>query len=198
MRIRIHQIAALVLASQAWASDRFPVEAEFKAVDGMAHECPESWAWATPDQGLILYGGRTEHGYRVCPWLAEATRQPFCRTFDAPVRAACGHREQVLLLLANGDIHRVNNALIGSDGDFLPAYHPVSPVQLKAAWLPDEDCDPAGGLPEVFAIGSDGGFVHFDGKAWRPLDELPEIGIAGQALADHATAFIQTTNSAGE
>lgn len=132
-----------------------------------------SKVWAAPDLSLVLYGGSVANAYRVCPWVPGAETQPFCRHFTAPMLGACERGDEVQLVLANGEIYRVNNALIGSDGGFEPAFRPDTPTFLKAAWLPDTGCPAEGVLAEVFAIGVQGDLLHFNGAGWRPVNKLP-------------------------
>jgi hypothetical protein len=149
-----------------WNGDSWnPVVTEEDAV-------PFAQAWASPDHQFFMYGLVESGVYRLCPRLTGAPRQPFCRKFPAALLAACGEGELITLWLANGEIHRVNHALIRPDGKFDPLFEPPRPRQLREAWLPDQTCDPEVGLPEVFAVGENG-LVHFVDMAWRSLDERP-------------------------
>lgn len=125
-------------------------------------------AWASPDELLVLYTSGTD-GNRVCPWIPDAYRQPFCRQFNAPMRGACGNHETIHLVLANGEIHRVNDALLGKDGQFGPIYQPDEPLELKFAWVPEKTCAPDR-IPEVYAVDVSSGLVHFNGRSWQAMD----------------------------
>jgi hypothetical protein len=127
-----------------------------------------SQVWASPDQGLVLYGASDGQSHQVCPWLPQTMQQPFCRAFPSPLLGACGYRNELHIILANGSIHRVSSALIGTDGGFEPVFSPQKSILLKAAWMPVQDCVAEFGLPEVFAISEDNAFLHFDGKHWEP------------------------------
>ncbi|MDX1461221.1 MAG: hypothetical protein R3348_09220 [Xanthomonadales bacterium] len=133
---------------------------------------PFAQAWASPNHQFFMYGLDESGAYRLCPRLKNVSRQPFCRKFPAALLAACGDGDLITLLLANGEIHRVNDALIRPDGSFEPVFRPHGLHRLRAAWFPDEGCDPRGGLPEMFAAGENG-LMHFVDKAWRSLGERP-------------------------
>lgn len=139
----------------------------------LALEKPEltySKVWTSPNRRLVLYGGSGNGAHWVCPWIPGADRQPFCRRFKSPMRAACGGDNDVLVVFASGAIYRVNNAVLGFDGRFEPAYAEKTPLQLKTAWLPAIGCDLNAGLPEVFAIDAQKGPLHFTHRSWHPLD----------------------------
>lgn len=123
--------------------------------------------WISQDRRLILYGTDMKGVNRVCPWIPGAEKQPFCRRFEAALRAVCGRGDEFVVVLANGELHRVNSAMIGKDGGFEPAFRPPSPLDLKAVWLPDPACDSRDGLPQAFALQADRSLAHFDGTAWR-------------------------------
>ena len=125
----------------------------------------------SPDQQLILYAGNRDGVYRVCPWVSGAPRQPFCRRFESRLVGACGIADDIIIVLASGDIHRVNYALVNAGGNFEPAYDHPDTLQLTAALLPEPDClsgDEA--LPNIFAINAASELMQFDGEAWRVLD----------------------------
>ena len=126
--------------------------------------------WVSPDQQLISYAGSRDGVYRVCPWVSGAARQPFCRRFESRLVGACGIGSDIIIVLASGDIHRVNYALVNADGDFEPAYDHPDTLQLTAALLPEPDCLSADGiLPNIFAINVVSELMQFDGGAWRVL-----------------------------
>ena len=74
--------------------------------------------WSAPDRGLVLYHGYEADSRKVCPQVTDVDRQPFCRTFEAEVLGACGFPEELQLVLANGEVYRVNSALLGAGGSF--------------------------------------------------------------------------------
>ncbi len=140
-----------------------PVVRESKAVT-------YSQAWISPVKALVLYGGKLHGEFRLCSWMPGAAVQAFCRRFDAPMRAACGDVDEIFIVLANGDVHRVNSALIGKNGSFDPVYHPPTPMNLTKAWFPNQACDSRYGFPRAFAGETNGRMMNFDGVAWRALD----------------------------
>lgn len=128
-----------------------------------------SHAWASPDELLVIYTNG-EDGRQACPWIPDAMRQPFCRTFKAPVLGACGDHKTVYLVLANGDIHRVNDALQGKDGHFAAVYANDQALELKSAWLPKRGCEGLEELPRVYAVDVEGDLMQFDGQGWKIMD----------------------------
>lgn len=125
--------------------------------------------WASSDQQLVLFGINKGNFYRVCPRFLGKTRQPFCRQFSSELINACGNHDRVVLVMANGDIHEVNDALMGLDGDFEPLIHPESPVHVRSAFFAGQGCGSHDRLPEVMAIRPNGEWVHFDGLDWQPI-----------------------------
>ena len=118
---------------------------------------------------ITLYSSNIDGIHQICPQVADAGRQPFCRKFNSPMLDACGNGDMIFLVLANGDIHHVNNALIGIDGGFNAAFHSDQPLQLHSAWMPKQKCGLKSGLPQVLAIDGHGSVMHFDGKTWQPM-----------------------------
>lgn len=129
----------------------------------------ESILWSAPDQGLVLYRGQETNRYEICPRVPGMQRQPFCRTFKAPVLSACGLQDGLQLVLANGDVHQLNSALLGSGGSFEPAHRPVRPLTLVEAWIPGDTQRPGVGLNDVLAVGPRGDLWHFDGEGWLQI-----------------------------
>jgi hypothetical protein len=125
--------------------------------------------WSTPENDLHLSFGRNVSTHVVCPHLPGSDHQPFCREFTADLLSVCGHRAALQLVLANGEVHRVNEALIGIDGSFEPAHRPDQPLDLASAWLPGEECDLAQESPEVVAKDTAGQLWLFDGNAWQVI-----------------------------
>ncbi len=125
-------------------------------------------AWASPDELLVLYAGGADTN-TVCPWIPDAIHQPFCRLFKAPMLGACGDHETIHLVLANGEIYRLNDALLGKDGQFGPVYRPDEHLELESASFAGETCLPDQ-LPQIYAADTDGGLVRFDGRSWRAVD----------------------------
>jgi len=128
--------------------------------------------WASHDQQLILLGTSEADMHRVCPWLQGHRRQPFCRQFNSPMKAACGSSERVLIVLKNGDIHQVNQALIGQGGIFEPVFHPAIPLELESIWIQDSHCESGSSLPDIYALATLGNLLRFDGHSWQ------EFGLA--------------------
>lgn len=125
--------------------------------------------WATPANDLQLSFGRDESAHVVCPHVPGSAHQPFCRAFAADLLGVCGHRNALKLVLANGELHRVDSALIGIDGSFEPAHRPEQPLDLRRAWLPGEECELTEDLPEVVATDRVGQLWLFDGSAWQAI-----------------------------
>jgi hypothetical protein len=148
---------------------------------GLLFCCLPAWAdssqgnptrlWSAPDKELVLYIDSEAGGYSICPRMHDMTRQPFCRAFDAPVLGACGLSDRLQLVLSNGEVHRVNSALIGTNGGFEPAHRPKQPLDLVKAWMPEEICDTSAGLSNIMAVGSSGSLWHFDGQNWQQISE---------------------------
>ena len=130
--------------------------------------------WVSPDRQVILYAGSRDGVHRVCPWLSGAARQPFCRRFESRLVGACGLGDDIIIVLASGDIHRVNYALVNAGGNFEPAYDHPDTLQLTAALLPEPNCLSGDGkLPDIFAINAANQWLQFNGEAWRLQDVGP-------------------------
>jgi hypothetical protein len=123
--------------------------------------------WATPENDLLLHISVDQDSHLVCPHVPGSEHQPFCREFAADLLSVCGHRDALQLVLANGEVHRVNSALIGIDGSFEPTHRPDQPLDLASAWLPGEECDLAKESPDVVAMDTAGQLWLFDGNAWQ-------------------------------
>ena len=125
--------------------------------------------WSAQDRGLVLYQGRKNDGREVCPRVPGMLHQPFCRTFKAPVLGARGLLEGLQLVLANGDVHQLDSALLGVGGSFEPAHRPVHPLDLAEAWIPEPVRQPGQGLNEVLAVATSGDLWHFNGQHWQQI-----------------------------
>ena len=118
---------------------------------------------------MVLFETRQEGFYRVCPLVPDLKRQPFCRRFESAMLGACKNGGEVFIVLANGELHHVNNALIGVDGGYEPVFRPDEPLQLDSVWLPYKNCRFQAHLPEVFAISQGHSVLHFTGEQWEPV-----------------------------
>ena len=136
---------------------------------------PGLWSgiWASSDRQLVLLSRSDLQSHSVCPRLIDEQTQPFCRQFSSPMVNACGDGDQVVIVLANGDIHRVNNALIGIHGDFEPVHRSSGPSDLIEAWFPGENCNFEERLPPIVAVEATGRIWHFDGANWGQLSSNP-------------------------
>ena len=79
------------------------------------------------------------------------------------------------MVLANGDIHRVNRFLIGPRGELQPQHRPAAPADFLEAWIPHAACKQRNSLPPVFAISQGKVPWHFDGTHWSAMP-LPHTG----------------------
>ncbi|MDX1571201.1 MAG: hypothetical protein R3200_12015 [Xanthomonadales bacterium] len=130
--------------------------------------------WSSPEKDVVFYGQRRDGFETVCPYLPGKHDQPFCRRFDARFIGACGHSDAINLVLANGDIHRVNNAVLDPEGRFVPVYEQPAPLDLAATWFPDPNCG-VQHAPEVMAVNGGREIWRFDGRGW---------GAVGEAVVD--------------
>lgn len=124
--------------------------------------------WASPEADVVLYGRRHDGFDQVCPYLRGKDDQPFCRRFKSRFIGACGHSDDITLVLANGDIHRVNNAVLDPEGRFAPLYRHPATLELTAAWFPEPDCDAARTL-RVVAVNARRELWAFDGRGWLEM-----------------------------
>ena len=122
--------------------------------------------WISEDGALTVYRGNGGQRHRLCPRFADQNPQPFCRDFSADVLGICGSGNVLLLVLADGSLHRVNRALIGVDGGFEPAYRPMLPMLLRHARLSESHCEAERTLPSIDAVAADGTAARFDGRHW--------------------------------
>lgn len=165
-------LAVLLLVSAGvYAGARSAGNGEERPKDSASQPESESYSaeWTSSDEQLVLLSRVEAERQEVCPHLANERRQPFCRQFGSPMVDACGDHQQIVIVLANGDLHRVNSALIGKDGDFEPAYESSGPVHLVKAWFPGEDCNTLERLPVVMAVEATGRIWHFDGARWNAV-----------------------------
>jgi hypothetical protein len=126
--------------------------------------------WSSPEQKLALFGGHVDGAYWVCPRIDGRARQPLCRRFSGTVVAICDQGEEILMVLSDGDIHRVDYALIDADGQFKPVYHHSDVLDLVDAWLPGSTCASGDPLPQILALNRDSTLLHFDRRTWRQVD----------------------------
>jgi hypothetical protein len=134
--------------------------------------------WATPDRTLILLRGGEGDDFRICPKVKGSNHQPFCRLFRTRVLGVCGFAEELQLVLANGEVHHVNQALIGVDGSFEPSHRPEQAMELARVWMPEESCFRGDGFNHVLAVTASGKLWHFDGKGWRRINGH-RVGLLG-------------------
>lgn len=126
--------------------------------------------WTSETREVSLFSSHTEVGNWICPRVHGNTRQPLCRRFGGQVVATCGEDDELLIVLSNGDIHRVNYALLSGDGRFTPLYHQSLDLELVEAWLPISTCNDDAKLPVIFAVSSDRALMQFDTLNWKILD----------------------------
>ena len=126
--------------------------------------------WTSARGMVSLYSSRAAVGNWICPRIEGRTRQPLCRRFSGQVVAACGEDDGLLIVLSDGDIHRVNYALISDDGRFVPLYHQSQYLKLVDAWLPKSTCISDARLPVIFAVSSESTLMRFDTTNWQNLD----------------------------
>jgi hypothetical protein len=125
--------------------------------------------WVSRDQAFSLKAGtNTEDGW-VCPQILGHAEQPFCRRFSAAVVGACQRGESLQIVLADGDIHQVDHALIGTAGSFTPAHHREHALSLRDAWFPEGTCGAGAVMAQVVALDDSGKLMHFDGAHWRKV-----------------------------
>ena len=134
--------------------------------------------WAAPDRSLVLFQSGGEAEFRICPEVRGVNHQPFCRRFEVPVLGACGLTSDLRLVLANGEIHHVNQALIGVDGDFEPSHRPKQAMELARVWIPQELCFPGDEFINVMAVSAAGSLWHFDGQGWSRISGY-RVGLLG-------------------
>jgi hypothetical protein len=125
--------------------------------------------WTSPGQELALFASRVDGGQWICPRIAGGTRQPLCRRFGGEAVAVCGEGSEILIVLSDGDIHQVDYALIGKNGQFMPVYHHPNALELVDAWLPGAACPAGPDLPEILAINRESTLMRFNRTTWRPL-----------------------------
>ena len=143
-----------------------PASAELATMDASDW----SQAWLDEKTGIRLRTDPDHHGPWICAEIPGQARQPFCRRFQARLVGACQGKGLFKLVLANGDIHVVDRALMGRKYSFAPAHRSPDSVELVEAWLPQQECMPADGISSVFAIDRKGQFRHFNGRRWLTLN----------------------------
>ena len=138
-------------------------------------EIVKTSVWASANQKLVLNLSAVDEGHRICPQTPDTQRQPFCRQFNVPVRGICGDLDHIYLVLANGDIHLVNSALIGVNGDFNATFHPDIPINLQSAWFIEEETCKGISLPRILGMNQNGTLLMFDGKKWQKVNEVSHL-----------------------
>jgi hypothetical protein len=159
-------LAGLVITvcSPAFAIRWLPVEDYVRRLDQDRY----SLIWISSDRLLALLAGRERDQQLVCPYSQIVIRQPFCRRFTSPMIGACGDHERIIILLANGELHRVNSALMSDDGSFEPTHRPAENLELTTPHFSTQNCHTSDILPEIFALNQESSCFHFDGSGWAP------------------------------
>lgn len=156
-------------------------------VELRAHDI-EGWreAWAVPGEKARLLVEANGEDRWVCPHIAGRTNQPLCRRFASDLLGVCHEGSHFQLVLANGDIHRVDHALLDADGSYTPIHHPEPPLSLRLAWIPSYSCYPEAGSAEIIAVDHENNLLRFDGKGWHRIDKLHSLtGLTSDRQAVH-------------
>lgn len=138
---------------------------------------PTHWdlSWSGNGQSLELLSGTGQDKGWLCPRSTAREQQPFCRHFPARFLDACHKDGRLQIVLTNGDIYRVDRALLATDRKFGRLHHAAKPLDLQSAWIPSSSCSPAPGQAQVYAIDAAGGVLHFDGQNWRQINQIPAL-----------------------
>lgn len=179
----IKLLAALLIAlllMVAW-SDQAP--SEHTATDAklghlqLGSKDPTYWdlSWSGDGQSLELLSGTGQDKGWLCPRSTAREQQPFCRHFPARFLDACHKDGRLQIVLTNGDIYRVDRALLATDRKFGRLHHAAKPLNLQSAWIPSSTCSPAPGQAQVYAIDAAGGVLHFDGQNWRQINQISAL-----------------------
>ena len=131
----------------------------------------QSLLWSSGNQELKLYSSGGAAGNRVCPVMRDREQQPFCREFNSRVIGVCGQADELLIVLASGDVHRLNYALMRPNGSIEPTYAQPDSLSLVEAWMPASSCTRSAGLPEIYAMNSEQRVMHFSQHSWRQLKQ---------------------------
>ena len=132
-------------------------------------------SWSGDDQNLELLSGTGQEKGWLCPRSMARAQQPFCRRFPARFLDACHKDGRLQIVFSNGDIYRVDRALLTTDSKFGRLHHAEKPLDLQSAWIPSSDCSPAPGQAQVYAIDAAGGALHFDGQNWRQINQISAL-----------------------
>ena len=128
-----------------------------------------SLLWSSDNRELKLYATDGERGSRICPVLRDRDQQPFCREFNSRVIGVCGQVDELLIVLASGDVHRLNYALMRANGSLEPIYTQRDSLSLTEAWIPVSNCIISSDLPHIYAVTSQKRVMHFYQQSWRQL-----------------------------
>jgi hypothetical protein len=131
----------------------------------------EGWreVWAVPGEKARLLVEPEGESRWVCPHIAGRAHQPLCRRFASDLLGVCHESNHFQLVLANGDIHRVDHALLETDGSFAPVHHPEQSLSLRLAWIPSDSCDPEAGSADIIAVDHESNLLRFDGKVTQVM-----------------------------
>ena len=137
------------------------------ALAGRAGSSVGELFWLAADESVAIYTGQDRK--ELCPVHSKHRAQPFCRKFSAPLLIACGDSRMIQLVLINGEVHRVDSALVGIKGNFEAEYRPSHQLKLEKAWIPSKYCATKTSPVQVLAVDKSGQLWHFDRVKWRPF-----------------------------
>ncbi len=180
-------LIGLLLMAMIWAAilpSRNPIAGESSPANRpelrVARLDSTGWtsSWRSEGDGFELMTEPGSAGRWVCPHFPRQGQQPFCRRFPAGLLGACQKEGLLQIVLANGDVYRVDHALLGADGEFAPHHHPLKPMLLRAAWIPADTCETEAGSARVLAVDQEGQLLQFNGTGWQALDQEPMMSSA--------------------
>ena len=179
--IKLLAVSLITLLLMVTWSDQAPSERTSTDTESehlqLGSKDPTYWdlSWSGDGQSLDLLSGTGQEKGWLCPRSTARAQQPFCRRFPARFLDACHKDGRLQIVLTNGDIYRVDRALLATDRKFGRLHHAAKPLDLQSAWIPSSDCSPAPGQAQVYAIDAAGGALHFDGQNWRQINQISAL-----------------------
>ncbi len=124
--------------------------------------------WVSQGGEVILTASRRVGQFDLCSRVASLQRQPFCRSMPARPLVACGNPDDIIVVLSNGDIYRIDYGLLDPVRGHAPLYRSAQSYEFDRVALSPASCHPLALVPpRLQAHTVDGRNLYFDGERWK-------------------------------